>query len=254
MVRQVTRRLLGGGVLAAVSTLLFAMLPITGLSVTGLSIVGAAASYAAGPDAVSLSGPGFGKPLNVSAEDSPDQFAALLGEVDWLASGPGQGSTPDPGKLGEKYVLTLFTGDKATHRYELYPAATGGPRVFRPASQPDKHDTTAAWFYGRLSMPETLRDVGTPLSGAQTGVATGGSGGGGIADKPLDPNADITSLFSRWRQVLLLNGAVVVVIAAGLAGVALLISRRVDRRYRLIASGRAAVRRVDQGRAPVRRV
>jgi hypothetical protein len=242
-VRQLTRRLLRGGALAAMVSLLAAALPFTGLSVAGLSIAGAAAAYAAGPNAISLSGPGLSQPLTVRASDAPERFAALLGEVNWLAFQRGQDRAPAADKLGAKYVLTVLTGQKATHRYELYPLAVGGPRVFRPANQPDKHRTTAAWFYGRLSLPDTLRNAGAPLTGTVPSVATGGIGGGEIADKPFDPSSDLTALLSQWRQFLLLNGAVVVIIALGLAGTSLLVRRRVDRLYRRAAEGRAPVRR-----------
>jgi hypothetical protein len=253
MVRQLTRRLLRGGALAAVS-ILAAALPLTGPSIAGLSVAGAAAAHAAGPSAISISGPGLAQPLTVRAGDAPERFAALLGEVNWLASRPGQNRAPEADKLGARYVVTVFTGQKATHRYELYPLAAGGPRVYRPASQPDRHRTTAAWFYGRLTMPDTLRNAGAPLTGTVPSVATGGIGGGEVADKPFDPNSDLTALLTEWRQFLLLNGAVVVIIAAGLAGVSLLVRRRVDRLYRRAAEqGRAPARgAAGQGRAPAR--
>lgn len=231
MTRQLTRRLLRGGALAAVIVLLSTVLPLPNVSVAGLQLAAAPAAYAAGPDTVSISGPGLEEELRVRLSENPERFGALLNQVNWLSARPGEGRTPDPSQLGAVYVLTIFVADKATERYELYPQATGGPRVFRPAKQPDGHQATAAWFYGRLTMPETLLDLGASASGTISGV-TGGAGGGGIADKQLDPNADLTSLLSEWRRVLLLNGAVVIVIAAGVAGVALLIRRRVDRKYR----------------------
>ena len=244
MVRQLTRRLLTGGAMSAAVTLLCAALPVTGLSVAGLSLAGAAAAYAAGPNAIAISGPGIAEALTVRAGDHPEQFGALLSEVNWLSSRSGLTSAPDADKRGARYVLTVFTGTKATQRYELYPLASGGPRVFRPASQPDKHRTKAGWFYGRLSLPDTLRNAGVPLAGPVSTVTTGGIGGGEVADKPFDPNADLATLLAEWRQFLLLNGAVVVVIAMGLAGIALLVRRRVDRLYR---------RAAEQRRVPVRR-
>jgi hypothetical protein len=259
MVRQLTRRLLGGGAVAIAVTVLSAVLSFAALSVAGLSIAGAAAAYAAGPNAITISGPGIAEVLTVRASERPDQFAALLGEVNWLSSRPSLTRSPDAGKLGSQYVLILFTGDKPTRRFEVYPLAAGGPRVFRPANQPDKHRTTAGWFYGRLSVPDTLRNAGVPLPGTMSTVTNGGIGGGEVAEKPFDPNSDLTSLLTQWRQFLLLNGAVVVVIALGLAGTSLLVRRRVDRLYRRAAEqaraqnqqGRAAV---QQGRAaPVRR-
>jgi hypothetical protein len=238
MVRQVTPRLLRRATLATLAALLLGTLPVA-----GLPVIASTAARAAGPDTISVTGPGIDEALTVRAADSPEQFAALLTEVNWLSSRPGQDRGPEANTLGAKYTLTVATGRKATHRYELYPLANGGPRVFRPASQPDRHRTTAAWFYGRLSMPDTLRNAGAPLPGNVVSVSTGGIGGGEVADKPFDPNADLTTMLARWRQFLLLNGAVVVVIALGLAGTSLLVRRRVDRLYR----------RAEQGRAPVRR-
>ncbi|MBX6358129.1 MAG: hypothetical protein IRZ05_20060 [Micromonosporaceae bacterium] len=196
------------------------------------------------PDAVAITGPGLEQTLTVRASEDPDRFAALFAEVNWLSRRSGLAQAPDASKLGDKYVLTVFTGGKPTQSYDLYPLASGGPRVFRPAKQPDKHRTTAAWFYGRLSLPDTLREAGVPLPGRSYVVTTGGTGGGEAADKPFDPGGDLTSLLAEWRQFLLLNGAVVVVITLGLAGTALLVHRRVDRLYRRAAEGRAPVRRV----------
>jgi hypothetical protein len=245
MVRQVARRLLSGGMLVAATSLLCAAFPVTALSVAGVEIAGAGRAYAAGPNGISISGPGLDEALVVRAKERPEHFAALLSEVNWLASRPGQNRGPEASKLGAKYVLTVFNGSKATHRYDLYPLAEGGPRVFRPASQPDRHPTTAAWFHGRLSMPDTLRDAGAPV-GTVASVDTGGIGGGAAADRAFDPNADLSTMLTEWRRFLLLNGAVVVVIAMGLAGTSLLVRHRVDRLYRRAAAA-------EQGRTPERR-
>lgn len=217
MVRQATR-----SALAVLVVLIPLLLPVK-------------AAHAAGPTAITVSGPGIVEAVTVQASQQSQQFAALLAEVNWLASRPGQTGPPEASKLGPKYVVTVYAGQKATHRYDLYPNAAGGPRAYRPASQPDKHRTTAAWFYGRLSMPDNLRAVGVPLTGSVPSVTTGGIGGGefggGVADE-FDPNADLSSMLDQWRQFILLNGAVVVVIALGLAGIALLVRRRTERLYR----------------------
>jgi hypothetical protein len=241
MVARVTRRRFRVATLATLATVLF------------LPVVGPTAAVAAGPDAVAVSGPGLEKAVTVRAAERPEQFAALLTEVNWLASRSGQDKGPEAAKLGAKYVVTVFTGGKPTHSYELYPLAVGGPRVFRPATHPDKHRTTAAWFYGRLSMPETLRGAGAPLPTTIVSVSTGGIGGGQLADEPFDPTADLSTMLAEWRQFLLLNGAVVVVIALGLAGTSLLVRRRVDRLYRRAEQARAEQARVEQAHAPFRR-
>ncbi len=238
MVRQGTPRLLRRAAAVTLAALFLATLPAV-----GLPVLAPTAALAAGPDTISVTGPGIEEAATVRAADRPELFVALLTEVNWLSSRAGQDRGPDAKTLGSKYVVTVATGRKATHRYELYPLANGGPRVFRPANQPDRHRTTAAWFYGRLSMPETLRNAGAPLPSTIVSVSTGGIGGGQVADQPFDPNADLATMLAEWRHFLLLNGAVVVVIALGLAGTSLLVRRRVDRLYR----------RAEQGRAPVRR-
>jgi hypothetical protein len=223
MVRQATRHTLRGA-LAVLVVLIPLLLPVK------------AAVAAAGPSGITVSGPGIVEAVTVRANERPEQFAALLAQVNWLANRPGQARSPDASKLGPRYVVTVYAGDKATHRYELYPNAAGGPRAYRPVSQPDKHRTTAAWFYGRLSMPDSLRAVGVPLAGTVPSVSTGGIGGGEfggpVADEPFDPNADLSSLLAEWRRFILLNAAVVVVIALGLAGIALLVRHRTERLYR----------------------
>lgn len=248
MVRQLARRLLRGGAGAATVTMLGLVVATPGAAhAAGRGAAhpaGRGATHAAGPNAISISGPGLEKALMLRASAQPEAFAAVLSEVGWLSSGSGMTKSPDAGKLGDKYTLTVLTGDKPTQRYELYPLAAGGPRVFRPAKQPGKHRTTAAWFYGRLSLPDSLRSAGVPLAGSASSVTTGGIGGGETADKPFDPGADLTSVLAQWRRFVFLNGAVVVVIVLGLAGVSWLVRRRVDRLYR---------RAAEQGRATARR-
>ena len=116
---------------------------------------------------------------------------------------------------------------KPRYGYDLYPLATGGAKAFRPAVQPDKRKSTAAWFLGRLGMSETLRAAGVPLP-ERPDVMSGGIGGGerAIPDDTLDAGRDLDLLLADLREVLLLNAAVVVTITAGLAGIALLIRRR----------------------------
>jgi hypothetical protein len=65
-------------------------------------------------------------------------------------------------------------------------------------------------------------------------LGTGGRGGGTVAaeTEPLNgPGftrvAGFSEVLGAWQQVLLLNGAVVLIIASGLAGIAWLIRRKV---------------------------
>lgn len=188
----------------------------------------ASAAPANTPSAVTITGEGLAQPITVQAAEKPELFTAVLSQVSWL-QGKGQTSSPKPDKLGPKYTVTVLVGEAAKQTYDLYPLASGGPRAFRPAKQPDKKvKTTAAWFYGRLTMSETLRAAGVPLPEQADSLHGGGVGGGErvFDDNTLNPGRDIDALLTDLRQMLLLNGAVVVVITLGLAGIALLVRRR----------------------------
>ena len=79
-------------------------------------------------------------------------------------------------------------------------------------------------------MSETLRVAGVPLP-IRPDALSGGIGGGagsvrsttGPTRPPLAPVDDLAVVFAQWRQLYLLNGAVVLLIALGLAGFSLLI-------------------------------
>jgi hypothetical protein len=212
-----TRRVLMGAlVLGAVG------LP---LSVPALSTPAAAA----GPTSVTITGVGLSTPLEVRADADPELFAAVLSQVSFMAAGPAQTHAPSVKRLGQKYTIVVFVKDKARQKYDLYPLARGGPRAFRPAKQPDLRKTTNAWFFGRLNMSETLRIAGVPLP-IRADALSGGVGGGigGVEEDPKEdvaytPADDLTAVIVQWRLLFLLNGAVVLLIAAGLAGFSLLI-------------------------------
>ncbi|MDG4765000.1 hypothetical protein O7632_12955 [Solwaraspora sp. WMMD406] len=178
------------------------------------------------PTTVTIEGDDLAEPLAVHADGNTELFAALLGQVDWLA-GSGQTSSPEPADLGPKYLLVVLIDDEPTRAYELYPLAKGGPKAFRPAEQPDGSKSTAAWFYGRLTMSETLRAAGAPLPERPDSIS-GGIGGGErvIPEDALTPGEDLGRALGELRQALLLNGAVAVGITLGLAGIALLVRRR----------------------------
>jgi hypothetical protein len=74
-------------------------------------------------------------------------------------------------------------------------------------------------------MSETLRIAGVPLP--IRADALGGGVGGGTED-PADaaafaPMEELGVVFAEWRRLFLLNGALLLLIAGGLAGVSLLI-------------------------------
>ena len=213
MVGKVTRRL-------GLSSVLLAALAVP--------LVAAAPASAAGPTSVTITGEGMSGPLTVRAKTSPELFNAVLSQVSWLSSRPGQTTAPEAAKQGPKFTVVVFVNDRAKQTYDLYPLAQGGPRAFRPAKQPDLRSTTSAWFFGRLNMSETLRAAGVPLP-ARPDVLSGGIGGGGriTEESNFSPADDVNVVLGQWRQMYLLNAAVIVTIAIGLAGFSLLIRRKV---------------------------
>jgi len=213
--RPVARRaLIGGFALAA-------------MGLSGLLAAPAQAAPAPGPNQITIVGEGLESPLTISAKDEPDRFEAMLGEVDYLGTGAGVAASPKADKLGPKYTVTLSLDGVGKSQYDLYPLASGGPRAYRPAAQPDKRKTTAGWFYGRLTLPATMRSVGVPLGGGATYQPPAGGGGGGAATQTKNASADINDIMGEWRRVVALNGAIVIVIAMGLFGIAFLIRRKV---------------------------
>lgn len=201
----------------------------------------APAAPAPAPNAVALTGPGVPDRLVVKNADQPDLFKHLFSEVNWLATRPGNAPNPDPTKLGAKYQLVVLIDDAAEQAYDIYPLAVGGPRVFRPAEQPKKKGA-AAWFYGRVSMPDTLRAAGVPLipasndqpgmaggSGNPTGPA-GGQGGGveptqlGVVSTPSS-EASIGRVFAQWQRFMLLVGGGALLLLMMLGAVTLLMRK-----------------------------
>ena len=179
------------------------------------------------PTSITVTGRDIDK-LTIDAAERDEVFQLLLSEVSWLATATPQTSAPAKKKLGPKYVLTVYAKKAAQQTYDLYPLATGGPRAFRPAKQPTG-TMKAGWFYGRLTMSESLRYSGVPIQ-AKADVVSGGIGGGigeNVAAPEVNPVDTLNDYLAQVRQLFLLNGAVLVVVLFGLAGVAFLIRRRV---------------------------
>ncbi len=199
------------------------------IAAVALTVGAAPAAAQAGPkaDAITVTGKGMSD-LKVVAAERPEIFQVLFSEVEWLANATPQTSAPKSGKLGPRYTLTILVKDKPHLLYHLYPLATGGPRAHRPAKQPSGKKTEG-WFYGRLTMSEALRVSGVPLE-ARTDAVNGGIGGGmgeTVAAEEIDPVAQVNTYVDQMQRLFLLNGAVLVVILFGLAGIAYLIRRRV---------------------------
>jgi hypothetical protein len=189
-------------------------------------------AWADGPDRITVSGDELAEPVEVSAAEFPLLVEALDNEVNWLVGRSSNADEPDEDARGPAYVLEVHIDGETRHRYVLYPLAEGGPRVFRPAEQPGNRKTTEGWFYGRLSLPDTLSAAGVPVEGAQPRLPGGGAppgggtgGGNGGAGEP-SPESTV-GLLNTWRDGMQLTVLVALAIAAGLAAVALLIRRKV---------------------------
>ena len=193
-------------------------------------IAGAAqAKPAPKPTSVVITGKGLPAPLTVKTDADADLFAALLDQVGFLKTGAGNTTAPKAADLGPKYTVVVHVGEAAKQSYDLYPLAKGGPRVYRPARQPDKSQPGQAWFFGRLTMAETLLAAGAPLPEQNITTLHGGGVGGGervIPDQAIGTGEDVDRLLGELRRLMLLNGAVLLSITGGLAGIALLVRRR----------------------------
>ena len=107
-------------------------------------------------------------------------------------------------------------------------ARTGGTRAQRRRRADRcrrRSGPSPSWSVGIA----TLRLSGVPLK-AKPDVVQGGIGGG-VGEKinvgDSAPVAGVNSFLGRMRELLLLNGGVLIVILFGMAGVAFLIRRRV---------------------------
>lgn len=220
MVRGVITRFFSvtGAVVAAVA-----------VALSAAPVAADAAPRAAPPkvNAISITGTEI-KEVKVKADTDADVFELLLSEVSWLATATPQTYALKAKQLGPKYVLSVLVKDKPHQVYEMYPLAVGGPLAHRPAKQPSGK-VKDGWFFGRQTMPESLRIGGVPLD-PNNDLLIGGIGGG-IAEqnqaKEIDPVENVNAFLAQMRQLYLLNGAVLVVILFGLAGMAFLIRRRV---------------------------
>jgi hypothetical protein len=221
MVRQaITRLVAAAGVTAA------------GLALAiGAGAPASAAPKAPVPTAVQIVGSDLpGGKVVVQKADQPHLYDTVVGEVGWLATAKPQTTAPSAKKLGPKYTVTVLVKSAPNQVYDLYPSADGGPRAHRAAKQPGK-TVADGWFYGRLTMSESLRAAGAPLKPKPDTVNGGIGGGVGTDISPtsdaIDPVSGMNSFLDQIRRLFLLNGAVLIVVLFGLAGVAFLIRRRV---------------------------
>lgn len=171
---------------------------------------------------VEISGEGLPSALMLSSDKHAQRQDAMRREVEWLAAkAPVTGPLP-PEQLGPKYTVVLLTMGQPTDRFEVYPLALGGPRVFRPADQPGRQ-VAEGWFYGRLSLPTSLLSAGVPLEGVTPEPGVGGQGGGLPASQP----PDVGALIGDWSRFMGLNVAAIIIIASGVFGLAYVVRRRI---------------------------
>lgn len=190
-----------GARLAIVLAALLAVLAAPGLT--------PGAQAADPPSAITIKGTGLPRALTVRANDRPDLFNALLRQVSWMATQPGDPINPDPAKLGPAYTVTVFVGTAANQVYDMYPQAPGGPRAHRPAAQP-LGQVGDAWFYASVAMPDTLSAAGVPLvkpsaSGPDSGLAYGDPVGyvPDVAEGSAAPLSLSRTLHASGRTLLL---------------------------------------------------
>jgi hypothetical protein len=197
------------------------------LAVTGLSVAPAWAAPTPTPSAevkaVEISGEGLEHSIILFSDRHPQRHSAVRAEVEWLANRPAPTPAPVSDQLGPKYTVVLFTNGAATGRYDLYPLTPGGPRVYRPADQPDKRKVSEGWFYGRLSMPASLLAAGVPLAGVTPDPVAAGHAGGVTASEP----PDLRDLLGQWSRFMGLNIAAIVIVAAGVFAIAYVIRKKV---------------------------
>ncbi|MFI6132066.1 hypothetical protein [Micromonospora sp. NPDC051141] len=196
------------------------------LALTGTTAAQAAPKPKLAPAGVDITGDQLDQPLQLRADTKPAEVTMIVDQVKWLGT-TGQLRGPAAKDLGPKYTVVVLAAGSPQHTYDLFPLAKGGPRVYRPAKQPDLSHPRAGWFFGRLNMSETLRAVGVPLA-PRFDTLSGGIGGGErvLPEEALDPADGLDTALGELQRLLLLNIGVVLVITVGLAGIALLVRRR----------------------------
>ncbi|GAB1690210.1 hypothetical protein [Krasilnikovia sp. M28-CT-15] len=181
-----------------------------------------------GPTSLEITGKELEDKLVLDAAVQKQLFDRMLSEVSWLSGARSQTVAPSASRLGPKYTVTVLVQNEPFRVFELFPLAKGGPRAHRPGRQPEGKSSDA-WFYGRLSMHESLRVSGVPLE-PKPDVLSGGIGGGighQVEVEELDPAEGVNTLLTEMRELMMLNGAIVVVILVGLGSIAFLIRRKV---------------------------
>jgi hypothetical protein len=179
------------------------------------------------PTAVQIASGTMTKKIIVQQQTQPALFEQLVNSFSWIEHATSSTSALKSNALGPLYTVTILVKNAPQHVYDVYPQATGWPRIHRKAAQP-AGKTTDGWYYATATLPEIMRISGAPLP-RTLDVVTGGIGGGIGQEKvaDVDPVANVNEFLAEFQRLFLLNGAVLVVILFGLAGIAFLIRRRV---------------------------
>lgn len=194
---------------------------------TGPAAAAAAKPKPPKPTAVQITGKTMPSKVVIQQKTQPDLFEELLNSVSWVANATPSTSALKSSALGPMYTVTVLVKSAPQQIYDVYPQATGWPRVHRKAAQPTGK-VVDGWFFASPTLREILRVSGAPIP-PKLDVVTGGIGGGIGQEKVTDndPVAGLNDFIAEFRRLFLLNGAVLVVILFGLAGIAFLIRRRV---------------------------
>jgi hypothetical protein len=179
------------------------------------------------PTAVQIASSTMTKKIIIQQQTQPALFEQLVNSFSWIEHATSSASALKSNALGPLYTVTILVKNAPQHVYDVYPQATGWPRIHRKAAQP-AGKTTDGWYYATATLPEIMRISGAPLP-RTLDVVTGGIGGGLGQEKvaDVDPVANVNEFLAEFQRLFLLNGAVLVVILFGLAGIAFLIRRRV---------------------------
>ena len=179
------------------------------------------------PTAVQIAGKTMPNKVIIQQQAQPLLFEQLVNSFSWVEHETSSTYALKASALGPLYTVTILAKNTPQHVYDVYPQATGWPRIHRKAAQP-AGPTADGWYYATATLPEIMRVSGAPIPRTQD-VVTGGIGGGLGEEQAtnVNPTVNVHQILTEFRQLFLLNGAVLVVILFGLAGIAYLIRRRV---------------------------
>lgn len=153
------------------------------LLAVGALLGSAAPASAGGPTSLTLTVAG-GQPVRVTSADHPQLFDDLSQIVYRLGfeNGPNAGHPlpAPPAVPGNGVVMVINYHDVPTYRYQLYPHAVGGPRLYLPAEQlrPELDAPgRTGWYASDARMVDALRAAGalppqTPVPASAASVAS----------------------------------------------------------------------------------